>query len=294
MTGPRAPVAAAPLRILGEYRGLLFVDKPAGLQTEPDARTTDTLLSRLAAQLREPIARLHALSRLDTGVSGVVTLGLSPDARRLVQGWRDLGRFRRRYLGLATSGPGANRADAVDAASPVTVAGASGPAGAAGPCLGAWSDSIGRASGSLRSVRGRNPETAHTDYARVASAALARATPSAVHLLALAPLTGRTHQLRVHCAAHGLPLLGDRAYGGASRFISDSGAVTALDRIALHAAWVELPLSAPFRIEAPTPAFLLDIWRAFAGDPAAFEHARRLSLPAVPSTAPPVASAHQD
>jgi 23S rRNA-/tRNA-specific pseudouridylate synthase len=264
VTGPRPPVAATQLQILGEYRGLLFVDKPAGLQTEPDARTTDTLLSRLASQLREPIARLHALSRLDTGVSGVVTLGLSADARRLVQGWRDLGRFRRRYLGLATSALGAKSAS--DAAG--ATAG-----------RGVWSESIGRASGSLRSVSGRNPESAHTDYARVASAALPRATPSGLHLLALAPLTGRTHQLRVHCTAHGLPLLGDRAYGGASRFIADSGAVTALDRIALHAAWVELPLSAPFRIESPTPAFLLDIWRTFAGDAGAFEEARRLALP---------------
>jgi len=273
LTGLRAPVAAAELRILGEYRGLLFVDKPAGLQTEPDARTSDTLLSRLAAQLREPVARLHALSRLDTGVSGVVTLGLSPDARRLVQGWRDLGRFRRRYLGLATSALNAS---------------------GAAEAMGAWSESIGRASGSLRSVSGRNPETAHTDYARVASAALPRATPSALHLLALAPLTGRTHQLRVHCTAHGLPLLGDRAYGGASRFISDTGAVTALDRIALHAAWVELPLSAPFRIESPTPAYMLDIWRAFAGDPGAFEEARRLAVPAVQRTAEAIASDHQD
>ena len=266
MTGQRAPIAVAQLRILGEYRGLLFIDKPAGLQTEPDARTTDTLLSRLATQLREPLSRLHALSRLDTGVSGVVTLGLSPDARRMVQGWRELGRFRRRYLGLATS--------ALNAPGPTSSS------------LGAWSDSIGRASGSLRTVGGRNPESAHTDYARVASAALARATPSTLHLLALAPLTGRTHQLRVHCTAHGLPLLGDRAYGGASRFISDSGAVTALDRIALHAAWVELPLSAPFRIESPTPAFLLDIWRAFAGDAAAFEQARLFAIPGAEPASP--------
>jgi 23S rRNA-/tRNA-specific pseudouridylate synthase len=254
LTGSRAPVAVTELRILGEYRGLLFVDKPAGLQTEPDARTTDTLLSRLATQLRVPVSGLHALSRLDTGVSGVVTLGLSPDANRLVQGWREQGRFRRRYLGLST--------------------------GTTTACTGAWSESIGRASGSLRSVSGRNPEAAHTDYARVASATLPRATPNALHLLALAPLTGRTHQLRVHCTAHGLPLLGDRAYGGASRFTSGSGAVTALDRIALHAAWVELPLSAPFRIESPTPAFLFDIWRAFAGDPSVFEEARLLELPA--------------
>jgi len=254
---------------LGEYRGLLFVDKPAGLQTEPDARTKDTLLSRLAAQLREPAARLHALSRLDTGVSGVVTVGLSADANRLVQGWREEGRFRRRYLGLASSPRGVSDL----------------PLGEGR--VGSWSGSIGRASGSLRSIGGRNPEAAHTDYARIASASLPRATPSALHLLALAPLTGRTHQLRVHCTAHGLPLLGDRAYGGASRFISDSGAVSALDRVALHAAWVELPLSAPFRIESPTPAFFLDIWRAFAGDSAAFEEARRIALPAVPTSTVP-------
>jgi 23S rRNA pseudouridine1911/1915/1917 synthase len=256
LTGPRAPVAASELRILGEYRGLLFVDKPAGLQTEPDARTTDTLLSRLATQLRVQVSALHALSRLDTGVSGVVTLGLNSDANRLVQGWREQGRFRRRYLGLASSAPSVSTAS-----------------------TGAWSDSIGRASGSLRSVNGRNPETAHTDYARVSSASLSCATPSALHLLALAPLTGRTHQLRVHCAAHGLPLLGDRAYGGASRFTSGTGAVSALDRIALHAAWVELPLSAPFRIESPTPAFLLDIWRVFGGGAGAFDEARGLTLP---------------
>ena len=274
MTSSRAPVAAAELRILGEYRGLLFVDKPAGLQTEPDARTTDTLLSRLAAQLHQPIERLHALSRLDTGVSGVVTLGLTPEARRLVQGFRDQGRFRRRYLGLATNGLGAF--------------------GSSGTQTGAWCESIGRASGSLRAVGGRHPESAHTDYAQVASASLARATPSALHLLALSPRTGRTHQLRVHCAAHGLPLLGDRAYGGASRFISDCGAVTALDRIALHAAWVELPLSAPFRIEAPTPAFLLDLWRAFAGDTRAFEEARRVALPPVSATALAPATAIPD
>jgi hypothetical protein len=89
--------------------------------------------------------------------------------------------------------------------------------------------------------------------------------------------------------------LGDRAYGGASRFISDSGAVIALDRIVLHAAWVELPLSAPFRIESPTPAFLFDIWRAFGGDTAVFEEARRLALPASQSAAPPaVASGPED
>ena len=249
MSVTREPVAATTLTILGQYRGLVFVDKPAGLQTEPDARTADTLVSRLASQLREPLANVHALSRLDTGVSGVVTLGLSPDSRRMVQEWRERGTFQRRYLALASGTPSATR--------------------------GAWSESIGRASGSLRKVGGRNPEAAHTDYALIESTPLrSRATPNALHLLALAPRTGRTHQLRVHCAAHGLPLLGDRAYGGASRSIAESGAVASLDRVALHAAWVELPLSVPLRIEAPTPALLFGIWRDFGGSEAAFGAAR--------------------
>ncbi len=257
MSGPRAPAALSELRILAEYRGLLFVDKPAGLQTEPDARHSDTLVSRVATQIGEPSARVHALSRLDTGVSGVVTLGLSPDARRLVEAWRAQGRFLRRYLALASGAPSAR--------------------------AGAWSESIGRGAGSLRQVAGRNAEPAHTDYALVESSALhERATPSAAHVLALAPRTGRTHQLRVHCAAHGLPLLGDRAYGGASRLTLASGAVQALDRILLHAAWVELPLPSPLRVESPTPPALLGVWRDFQGDELAFEQARSLHIAALP------------
>jgi 23S rRNA pseudouridine1911/1915/1917 synthase len=253
MSVARPPIAARELVVLGEYRGLLFVDKPAGLQTEPDARHEDTLVSRIAAQLGLPRAQVHALSRLDTGVSGVVTLGLTTEARRLVTEWRERGRFRRRYLALAS--------------------------GVALPASGSWSESIGRASGNLRSVAGRNPEPAHTDYALVASSpAHDRTSPRQLQLLALAPHTGRTHQLRVHAAAHGAPLLGDRAYGGASRLTAATGSVRALDRIALHAAWVELPLSEPLRFEAAVPAELTAIWSDFAGDPAAFATAALIAM----------------
>ncbi len=248
----RAALARA-LPILAEYNGLVFVDKPAGLQTEPDARTKDTLVSRLASQLGLPAASVHALSRLDTGVSGVVTLGLSTDARRMVQGWREQGRFERRYLALA--------------------------GGQSSVLSGAWRDSIGRAAGSLRAVSGRNAQAAHTDFAVVASSAISgRVTPRQVHVLALAPRTGRTHQLRVHCSAHGLPLLGDRAYGGAARATSEQGAVRGLDRIALHAAWVELPLSPPLCVAAPDPTWLTSVWRDFGGDATAFVRAREVRL----------------
>jgi 23S rRNA-/tRNA-specific pseudouridylate synthase len=97
-------------------------------------------------------------------------------------------------------------------------------------------------------------------------------------LLALAPKTGRTHQLRVHASAHGLPLLGDRAYGGVARLTSITGSVRELARIALHAAWVELPLDEPRRIEAPVPQALLEAWRDFSGDHEAFRAASELVL----------------
>jgi 23S rRNA pseudouridine1911/1915/1917 synthase len=254
MSPARPPAATGDLVVLGEYRGLLFVDKPAGLQTEPDARHEDTLVSRIAAQLALPLAQVHALSRLDTGVSGVVTLGLSTEARRLVIEWRERGLFRRRYVALAS--------------------------GTALPVAGSWTDGIGRGSGNLRGVGGRKPEPAHTDYSLIAASPLLdRASPRQVQLLALSPRTGRTHQLRVHSAAHGAPLLGDRAYGGLSRLTVASGSVRALDRIALHAAWVELPLSEPLRFQADVPRELAAIWSDFGGDLAAFATASSARLP---------------
>ena len=66
-------------------------------------------------------------------------------------------------------------------------------------------------------------------------------------LLALAPLTGRTHQLRVHCAAMGFPILGDRIYG--------TGDETG-EMLQLHAQAIEIPLyknREPIRVEAPIP-----------------------------------------
>ncbi|HEY8945123.1 MAG TPA: pseudouridine synthase [Polyangiaceae bacterium] len=236
----RSSAPLTELGVLGDYRGLLFVDKPAGLQTEPDAKQQDTLVTRIAAQLRIASERVHALSRLDTGVSGVVTLGLTTESRRLVNEWRERGAFHRRYVALAS--------------------------GVAMSVSGAWGEPIGRGHGQLRRVGGRNPEAAHTDYAVVASSpARTRANPAQIALLALAPRTGRTHQLRVHAAAHGLPLLGDRAYGGVTRLISEDGRVSAFERIALHAAWIEVPGPEPVRINSPVPGALTDVWLAAGG-----------------------------
>jgi len=73
----------------------------------------------------------------------------------------------------------------------------------------------------------------------------------AIAWLALSPLTGRTHQLRVHCAAKGWPILGDAIYGRAAR-----GAGPPLQ---LHARRIEIPIAKakpPVVVEAPAPAHM--------------------------------------
>jgi tRNA pseudouridine32 synthase/23S rRNA pseudouridine746 synthase len=90
--------------------------------------------------------------------------------------------------------------------------------------------------------------------------------------LALEPVTGRTHQLRVHCAAMGWPILGDAVYGGAPRATEAA--------LNLHARALELPLYPkrdPIRAVAPIPARMRE----------------NLSLCGVEETTPPGAS-HTD
>jgi tRNA pseudouridine32 synthase / 23S rRNA pseudouridine746 synthase len=69
--------------------------------------------------------------------------------------------------------------------------------------------------------------------------------------LSLEPLTGRTHQLRVHCAAQGWPIVGDDIYGTAPRFRGPM--------LHLHAREIVVPISKnkpPVRATAPVPAHM--------------------------------------
>ena len=76
--------------------------------------------------------------------------------------------------------------------------------------------------------------------------------------LTLTPLTGRTHQLRVHCAASGFPIAGDELYGGDT-------ARAAARRIHLHARGIVIPRrkdQAPLVIEAPLPDHMETLFEA--------------------------------
>jgi tRNA pseudouridine32 synthase/23S rRNA pseudouridine746 synthase len=72
--------------------------------------------------------------------------------------------------------------------------------------------------------------------------------------LAMEPLTGRTHQLRVHAAAQGWPIVGDAIYGNGSRFGEP--------RLHLHSREIVIPISRnkdPVRIVAPAPQHMHEL-----------------------------------
>jgi 23S rRNA pseudouridine955/2504/2580 synthase len=84
--------------------------------------------------------------------------------------------------------------------------------------------------------------------------------------LALMPVTGRTHQLRAHCAAMGTPILGDGKYGGEAAFLP--GAEIA-PQLHLHARAIEVPRQrgGKIRIVAPLSPHMRSTWGYFGFDP---------------------------
>ncbi|HEY6463188.1 MAG TPA: RluA family pseudouridine synthase [Polyangiaceae bacterium] len=229
--------------ILVRTEDLVAADKPAGIPTIPDhAGSAHALLASLARALDVDPARLHPTSRLDRDVSGVVVFARTTAGRERLTAARAAGIYERRYVAIASKPPSPDR--------------------------GTWDAPIGRARDPrLRAANGRDPVHASTRYAVVARA------PGGAALLAVAPVTGRTHQIRVHAAHAGAPLVGDRSYGGPVRLTLPSGRVLQPGRIALHAARVVVPApdGAPLVVVSPLPPELAELWSALGGDRAAWE-----------------------
>ncbi len=95
--------------------------------------------------------------------------------------------------------------------------------------------------------------------------------------VALRPLTGRTHQLRVHMAAVGHPIVGDGKYGGAEAFLS--GSVS--KNLHLHARSIYIPgrmrglksVRHAFEVSAPLPRHMAESWELLGFEEAAAEDA---------------------
>jgi len=222
---------AATVTVLHDDAGLVAVDKPAGIPTIPDSHDAEgSLLVRVARAIGVEPDALHATSRLDRGVSGVVVFAKTARAREELQDARSSGRYFRLYAAIAARAPS--------------------------PPEGEWTARIGRARDARkRAVDGRDATDARTRYRTIASAAAA--------LLAVEPVTGRTHQIRVHASHAGAPLLGDRDYGGPRSLTLSSGKVLALDRVALHCAHVRV--EGRLDVHAPIPETLRAWWTALGG-----------------------------
>ncbi|HEY4121380.1 MAG TPA: RluA family pseudouridine synthase [Byssovorax sp.] len=226
--------------ILASKKGLVVADKPAGLPTTADRRGSASLLDAIASMRGVDVATLHAGSRLDVGVSGAVLVATTTRATKALADAREAGEVHRLYVALA--------AGELDGE-------------------GAWDAPIGEA----RAPGGRSLPAAHGHRERKAVTrwrAVARAP--GVTLLALTPVTGRSHQLRVHAALAGLPLLGDRDHGGPRQLALAGGKVVPCgDRVALHALRVEVA-SLDVAAESPVPDAMRALWSAVGGDPAAW------------------------
>jgi 23S rRNA-/tRNA-specific pseudouridylate synthase len=238
----------ADIEILHEADDVFAVYKPASLPTEPDKSGNDCVVHQFAAKLRLSSQEVFAVSRLDVGVSGVLLLAVGAAGRQRLLEERASGTLRRRYVALACGVPS--------------------------PHEGEWREALGRGGRGNRVVAGRDAQHAHTKYRVVATAQPAARDAADTSLLALSPVTGRTHQLRVHASSNGVPLLGDRRYGGPARMTASDGAVRALSRVLLHAAWVEWgPKKRLQRVVSEACADLLDTWLALGGDPSALQRA---------------------
>ena len=183
---PEFPPEEGELHILYEDDALLAVDKPAGLLMHPSFyRDTGTLANRLAAyylKTGQPCA-VHPVSRLDRDTFGVVLLAKNAHIHAKMMALLQARQVKKTYEALVFGCPTADS--------------------------GVWTFPIAKKGGGslLREVRpdGQEAETVFQVVTRY----------DACTHLRLSPITGRTHQLRVHCAHIGCPILGDPQYGTA-------------------------------------------------------------------------------
>ena len=179
---PDYPAEDLPLTILYEDDFLLAVDKPQGMLIHPSsARNTGTLANAVAGYYRRTgsTGAFHPLTRLDRDTFGIVLVAKNGYACALLQRSRP----RKTYHALTLGGPASDSGiiDAPIARKPL-------------PSL-------------LREVR-PDGKPSRTEYRMLERG-------EALCRLALTPVTGRTHQLRLHCAYMGFPIVGDPQYGSA-------------------------------------------------------------------------------
>ncbi len=218
-----------PFEMVYEEEEFCVVNKPKHMPTHPSSgHEKDTLLNALAYDWNERgrVPVIRPINRLDKDTTGLMIVAKTQYAAKCLTDALD-GKIQKEYVAIIS--------------------------GELLPKTGSIFLPIGRCDDSIitRCVR-EDGKPCHTDY----DVRQQKAGATLVHLV---PKTGRTHQLRVHMAALGHPLLGDSLYGA-----EDGSEV--IDRYALHCETLSFPH--PFcqkmmSFTAPMPSDMQKAWESF-------------------------------
>lgn len=205
-SGPSATPVALPLAIAYEDEDAVVPDKPADMPTHPSCgHREDTVANALAFRYGSrgiPFV-FRPVNRLDRNTSGLLLIGRSRmAAAKLSEAMRE-GKIRKAYLAILSGEPKEE-------------------SGEIRTYMRRTAESV--------ILRENCPEGQGGDLALTRYRVLARGKGHA--LVCAQPLTGRTHQLRVHFAGIGCPILGDDLYGSPSPLIG---------RHALHSCMLTFP-----------------------------------------------------
>ena len=181
---PQYPAEPGELTVIYEDDHILAVDKPAGMLIHPSRATmTGTLANRVLYYYQSTGQKcaFHPITRLDRDTFGIVLLAKNAHIHAKLNELHTQGKLCKTYHALVYSGPAEDKGviDAPIARRPL-------------PSLLRYVNQEGKPSVTEFSVLERQKDCCR---------------------LALRPVTGRTHQLRVHCAYKGFPILGDPQYG---------------------------------------------------------------------------------
>lgn len=179
------PTSNPTLAVLFENRDVLVVNKPRGKKTHPNYHgETGTLMNDVAGYLAGTGDGAYMVHRIDLQTSGAVIVAKNPIVVPILNRLISSGQIHRQYLAVVEG------------------------------CLtgnGRWTWPIGKdpANLKLHCVNGVNAQPASTYYQSLA-------TSGERSLVSLRLATGRTHQLRVHLAHSGHPIVGDPLYNPSS------------------------------------------------------------------------------
>jgi 23S rRNA pseudouridine1911/1915/1917 synthase len=221
--GRRRPEPEAlDLNIVFEDDAIIALDKPSGQVVHPTYRNwSGTLLNGVLWHLRNrPGITPHIVTRLDKDTSGLVLIALTPPLHARIQKDWGAGRVKKEYLAIVRGVPDP-RSGAIDL-----------------PLARSLEDR-------RRVVVSPTGQASETRYE------VLRSDDHGRSLVRCELVTGRTHQIRVHLAARGWPIVGDQVYGLADESVG---------RQALHAWRVSLPhpvSGQPLHLEAPLPRDLI-------------------------------------